>query len=443
MENIENIEKPNDNADEQKEERSLEKNEENNQDVTDKQDCSGNVALRKRRFTNRGTIVFDNGEHIRTNWMGTAITSTLIAVMIAYGLRSYGLSKETLKTCYIMTGTYVLLSIVKLVQKIGDGKVDAKQIMKKVGFLLVVLIIPFIVFCFIEGHTFVVDVICKEFCPIERKQFGFCLSEAAFVFVYPKIIGKNFTCPSKKDINKILSEKIDNATESLRQHITETCGGSEISIDIEKIQVEMKKICKLEVEKNTAQDFVQIIKHFDAHESYARCDEERHSVIQQLNQVQSGMSLLNKSIEEQQKRTHETSKDMLLSSQALLFDGSTNDGYLQSLYIGASSKTLGSVKDCVHETWFHQYNNYLQQISDLSKDKSNRPLQIKNEFLVFAKKVLALDIEHESHEVFRHLKHRIISDVGLLNVCSIWDSSHFSIDLRDAANGFKDVICKI
>ena len=73
----------------------------------------------------------------------------------------------------------------------------------------------------------------------------------------------------------------------------------------------------------------------------------------------------------------------------------------------------------------------------------NKTSCIVEAFLVFAKKVLALDIEHESHEVFRHLKHRIISDVGLLNVCSIWDSSHFSIDLRDTANGFKDVICKI
>ena len=400
--------------------------------------------------SNKHKVLQEQGRHVseergrRTKWLGTTIVAALLAVAGAYSVKNIRLSAENMKTCYIMISTYVLLTMLKLVKRIGDGKVDAKQIAMKVGLCVLVIFVPFVFYAFIEGHTFVNDVICKQFCPIENKQLGFCASESVLAFVHPKMFNKTFTCPSRKDSNRIISEKIDNATESVMKHITRTCGSSGMTGELEKIQVEINKVRRLEVEKNTAQDFVEIIQHFDLQESYTKCDEERHKVIQQLKHMQSGITLLNQTVQEQRQRMQETSRDSQLSSQLLLFHGGISEGYLRSRYVGTSSTTLSHISTCTHEKKFHEYNDYLQRISDASKDKFNGPLDsLKDAFLVLVKDLLAYDVDHESHEVFRHLKHRVVSDVALFNACNIWISQGSYIELRDDVHGFKDVVCML
>jgi len=287
-----------------------------------------------------------------------------------------------------------------------------------------------------------------EFVQTKKKIIGISITEPVLIFIYPSIFNMTFKCSKKADSTEILSQKIDNATDSLMQHISETCKENGKNIDFEKIQIEMQTICKMEVEKNTVQDFVQIMEHFDAHEMYRQCDSERHSVIAQLSNVRNGVVTLNKTLEDLKKsqemaqaRQAERSQDGEFKSQSLLFEGGLEKGYLKGIYVRDRSST-DHVNQCMHAHKFHEYNAWLKKISDASKIKGNRPLLFKSEFDQFTQDLLVFDRVHETHEVFLHLKQRLISDISLINTCNVWVLEERVIELEANPSGFQDVVCK-
>ena len=351
------------------------------------------------------------------------------------------LDKGALKTIYTMVFGYVILSAVDLAQKLASGKEITQKLLRQLCIYAMLIFVPFFSFAITDGHEFVEDFICKEVRPIEKKFLSVSIIEIGLTIVYPMVFRRNFKCPEKEADVVVLSEKIDNATEILKTQIAETCKRDGKELDFRKLEIQMHSICMMEVEKNTAQNFVKVLDHFDIQNRYLQCDAERHDAIQQLNTTQNAIRILNETFEDARQRNIMKCDGSAAESQVLLFDGSIDQGYLRPYYVRYQPSN-GHKNSCTHKEKFDIYNVWLRKISDASKTNRASLLTMKNNFEQFVKDLMVFDTSHHNHEVFIHLKHRIISDVALMNACNLWYSRQFIIELEDEKFGFKNVICK-